>query len=79
MIKLFLEAWAIQSLDWRIFYTMSIGFVSYITFEILKMIVISYKLKKAEKEYNKTFVSQLDDMYQKLEAGIEINPSKYLK
>ena len=79
MIKLFLEAWAIQSFDWRIFYTMSIGFVSYITFQILKMIVISYKLKKAEKEHNKTFVSQLDDLYKKLDAGMEVNPSKYLK
>jgi len=80
MIRLFLESWAVQSLDWKIFYVMSINFVVFITYQFSKMAYISYKLYKLEKESKENPVTkQLDDMYRMLEQGFEVRPSRFLK
>jgi len=44
------------------------------------MFYYSFRLRLAEKKYENTEVSRnLDEMYNKIEAGIEVKPSKYLK
>ena len=80
MIKLFIETWLIQDWNWRAFYLFGFSGVTYLMYEILKMVIISFRLKLAEKKYANTEISRsLDDMYSKLEAGIEVKPSNYLK
>lgn len=80
MLKLFIETWMIQSWDWRIFYGMSIYFVGFLIYQFAKMGIISFKLMLLERqEQNFKIGKQLDEMYAKLDAGIEVNPSRYLK
>ena len=80
MIKLFIETWLIQDWNWRGWYLVGFSGVGYILYTIIKMSIISFRLKLAEKKYATTRVREsLDEMYRKLEAGIEVKPSKYLK
>jgi len=69
----------IQSLDWRIFYAMSILFVGFFIYQVSKMIYISVRLKMLETKYQSDISRQLDDMWRKIDAGLEVKPSKYLK
>jgi len=79
MLKLFIDTWMIQSLDWRIFYAMSILFVGFFIYQVSKMIYISVRLKMLETKYQSDISRQLDDMWRKIDAGLEVKPSKYLK
>jgi len=79
MIKLFIDTWMIQSFDWRIFYAMSILFVGFFIYQVSKMIYISVRLKMLETKYQSDISGQLDDMWRKIDAGLEVKPSKYLK
>lgn len=79
MIKLFIDTWMIQSFDWRIFYAMSILFVGFFIYQVSKMIYISVRLKMLETKYESDISRQLDDMWRKIDAGLEVKPSKYLK
>jgi len=79
MLKLFIDTWMIQSLDWRIFYAMSILFVGFFIYQVSKMIYISVRLKMLETKYQFDISRQLDDMWRKIDAGLEVKPSKYLK
>jgi len=80
MIKLFIETWLIQDWNWRGWYLVGFSGIGYILYSIIKMSIISFRLKLAEKKYATTRISNsLDEMYRKLEAGIEVKPSKYLK
>jgi hypothetical protein len=79
MIKLFIDTWMIQSFDWRIFYAMSILFVGFFIYQVSKMIYISVRLKMLETKYQSDISRQLDDMWRKIDAGLEVKPSKYLK
>lgn len=69
----------IQSFDWRIFYAMSILFVGFFIYQVSKMIYISVRLKMLETKYQSDISGQLDDMWRKIDAGLEVKPSKYLK
>jgi len=69
----------IQSFDWRIFYAMSILFVGFFLYQVSKMIYISVRLKMLETKYQSDISRQLDDMWRKIDAGLEVKPSKYLK
>jgi len=80
MLKLFIETWMIQSWDWRLFYGMGIYFIGFLIYQFAKMGIISYKLMQLERQELKNPISsQLDEMYKKLDAGIEIRPRKYLQ
>lgn len=80
MLKLFIETWMIQSWDWRLFYGMGIYFIGFLIYQFAKMGIISYKLMVLERQEQTSKVSsQLDEMYKKLDAGMEVRPSKYLK
>jgi len=79
MLKLFIDTWMIQSFDWRIFYAMSILFVGFFIYQVSKMIYISVRLKMLETKYQFDISRQLDDMWRKIDAGLEVKPSKYLK
>lgn len=80
MLKLFIDTWMIQSLDWRIFYAMSIIFLSGILYQFAKMIFISIRLKLIEAIEPVSDISiRLDEMYRKIDAGLEVRPSNYLK
>jgi|DEB0MinimDraft_10_1074344.scaffolds.fasta_scaffold282978_2 hypothetical protein len=79
MLKLFIDTWMIQSFDWRIFYAMSILFVGFFIYQVSKMIYISVRLKMLETKYQSDISRQLDDMWRKIDAGLEVKPSKYLK
>ena len=80
MLKLFIDTWTIQSLDWRIFYAMSIIFLSGILYQFAKMIFISIRLKLIEAIEPVSDISiRLDEMYRKIDAGLEARPSNYLK
>jgi hypothetical protein len=79
MLKLFIDTWMIQSFDWRIFYAMSILFVGFFIYQVSKMIYISVRLKMLETKYQSDISRQLDEMWQKIDAGLEVRPSNYLK
>jgi hypothetical protein len=79
MLKLFIDTWMIQSFDWRIFYAMSILFVGFFIYQVSKMIYISVRLKILETKYQSDISRQLDEMWQKIDAGLEVRPSNYLK
>lgn len=80
MLKLFIESWMIQSWDWRLFYGMAISFFGFLIYEFGKMGIISYRIKRLEAKMASDSVGfKLDEMYKKLDAGIEVKPSKYLR
>lgn len=80
MIELFISTWLIQDWNWRGWYLVGFSGVFYFIFTILKMFYYSFRLRHAEKKYADTQISRnLDEMYNKIEAGIEVKPSKYLK
>ena len=80
MLKLFIDTWMIQSLDWRIFYAMSIIFLSGILYQFAKMIFISIRLKLIEAREPVSDISiRLDEMYRKIDAGLEVRPKNFLK
>ena len=80
MLKLFIDTWMIQSLDWKIFYGMSIIFLSGILYQFAKMIYISIRLKLIEAREPVSDISiRLDEMYRKIDAGLEVRPTNFLK
>ena len=80
MLKLFIDTWTIQSLDWRILYAMSIIFLRGILYQFAKMIFISIRLKLIEAIEPVSDISiRLDEMYRKIDAGLDVRPSNYLK
>lgn len=80
MLKLFIETWMIQSWDWRLVYGIGIYFIGFLIYQFAKMGIISYKLMVLERQEQTSKVSsQLDEMYKKLDAGIEVRPRKYLQ
>jgi hypothetical protein len=58
---------------------MSILFVGFFIYQVSKMIYISVRLKMLETKYQSDISRQLDDMWRKIDAGLEVKPSKYLK
>lgn len=79
MLKLFIESWMIQSWDWRLFYGMAISFFGFLIYEFTKMAIISYRIKRLEAKMASDIGYKLDEMYKKINAGIEVKPSKYLQ
>lgn len=80
MLKLFIDTWMIQSWDWRLVYGMGIYFIGFLIYQFGKMGIISYKLMQLERQELKNPISsRLDEMYKKLDAGIEVRPRKYLQ
>jgi hypothetical protein len=69
MIQLFLEAWSVQTWNWKLFYLMSAWFLLY----------VSYKIRRLEKQSEHPIIQQLDAMHRALEAGFEVRPKRFLK
>ena len=79
MIQLFIEAWSVQTLNWKLFYTISIWFLLYVLYLTIKLIYIYLKIRRLEKQSKHPIIQQLDDMHRALEAGFEVRPKRFLK
>lgn len=65
-------------------YIIMVGGIAYGIGLTIDLAIMAYKLRKTKKQVETIakdywFSLTLDDMYAKLNAGIEIKPSKYLK
>lgn len=80
MIRLFIEAWAIQTWDWKLFYSLSLTFITWFVVSILRMAWLSFRIYLLERKLPKSDISvKLDEMYRKMNAGIEVSPKQFLK
>lgn len=80
MIRLFIETWAIQDLDWKLFYGIGLTGITYLLVSFARMAWLSFRIYLLERKQPVSDVTiKLDNMYRKLNAGLEVRPSKFLK
>tara|TARA_Y100000114_G_C11493306_1_gene200897 strand:+ start:227 stop:403 length:177 start_codon:yes stop_codon:yes gene_type:complete len=58
---------------------MSAWFLLYVLYLVGKLLYISYKIRRLEKQSEHPIIQQLDAMHRALEAGFEVRPKRFLK